>query len=643
MSAPSTASAPPQSESTAEARRRGSWVSAAGGAAIVAATVAAYLPALRSGYIWDDDSYLTANPLVQRWDGLPTIWLDLTACPQYYPLVFTSFWIEHKLWGLDPFGYHLVNVLLHAVNALLVWGILKSLRVPAAWLAAALFALHPIQVESVAWITERKNVLSGLFYLLAFRSLLQAAQTGRTRHWLTGAAAYGAALLSKTVSATLPVALLLALGHRQGRSAWRHVPRLLPLLGLGAAMGLLTAYLERVRVGAVGPEWSHSLPERALFVAPRALLHYARTVAWPHPLMFFYPRWEVAPDRWTSWAAPVVTMALFIAAWLAARRGRSEPLWLLGYAAVTLFPALGLLNVYPHRYSWVADHFAYLGCLGFLLLYVLGLRALVLRWFPRAADPGSAPAPEVAALRPAALVVSTLALVAAGVLTFLQARVYRDAETLWRDTLAKNPRAWMAMVNLGRICLETGRRQEAQQLFEQAARYPIAHPEAYGNWGSLLFLEGRYAEAVEKYQQSLSARPGDPRAHENLAAAQYACRDYRAAARTLREAHARFPRRVGLTIRLAWLLSTCPQADVRDGRLALELARAATAARPADPDAWDALAAAAAETGDFRAAIDAASRAVALAAQRGQTGLAQRIEQRLSGYRASVPFRDAPR
>src|SRR5215468_9171336 len=180
------------------------------GVLLVVVTVAAYLPALHAGFVWDDDSYVTDNAALRSVDGLRRIWFEPGAEPQYYPLTFTTFWVEYHLWGLQPFGYHLVNVFLHAVNALLVWLILRRLRLPGAWFAAAVFALHPMQVESVAWISERKNVLSGLLFLSALLVYLRAEGTdgaARRSSWL----AYGVvgvlfvgALLSKTVTCTLP-------------------------------------------------------------------------------------------------------------------------------------------------------------------------------------------------------------------------------------------------------------------------------------------------------------------------------------------------------------------------------------------------------------------------------------------------------
>ena len=261
-------------------------------ALLLGATLLAYLPALQAGFIWDDDSYLTTNPTVQSPAGLASIWIDRAANPQYYPLTFTSFWIEHRLWGLEPFGYHLVNVLLHALAAILLWQVLRELELEGALLAAALFALHPVAVESVAWITERKNTLSAVFYLGAALVYLR----GRSK---SAFALYACALLSKSVTASLPVVLLLVIAWKRGRGVAAHLPRLGAMTAMGLVAGLHTAWLERQQVGAI-VDASLGLVERGL-LAGRIFWFYLGKLLLPVDLAFFYPRWEVDGGR----SAPV--------------------------------------------------------------------------------------------------------------------------------------------------------------------------------------------------------------------------------------------------------------------------------------------------------------------------------------------------
>ncbi|MCG3125844.1 MAG: hypothetical protein CHACPFDD_00671 [Phycisphaerae bacterium] len=469
---------------------------------ILVATFAAYLPALRAGYIWDDDDYLTENQLVQRADGLGDIWLTRKTV-QYYPMVFTSLWIEHRLWGLAPAGYHATNIALHAINALLVWRLATMLRIAWPWLIAAVFALHPVHVESVAWVTERKNVLSGMFYLAAILAYLRFDQRRRWGWYALSLLLFVAALLSKSVTATLPVVLLLMTYWRTGRFARRDLLLVGVFFVLGIAFGLHTAHLERDKVGAVGAEWSAGPLERVL-IASRALWFYAGKIVWPHPLIFIYPRWQIDAARATDYV-PLAGCLLLLTgcAWLA-RRKIVAPALLALFIGVTLFPALGFLNVYPHRFSYVADHFNYLGSLGYIVLFALLAR--------RALD-GALPAPRRAAAQPW-LAVAVLA--ALGVVTFRQAGNYRGATTLWERTLAANDQAWIGMVNLGNDYAAAGRHDEARDLFERATKYPPAHFEAYSGLGQLADLRGDPSAAAGWYEKARDAKPDWSGAWSNL-------------------------------------------------------------------------------------------------------------------------------
>jgi hypothetical protein len=281
--------------------------------AIVVLTLIAYWPVFGAGFIWDDDSYVTDNALVQSVDGLGKIWIPRQT-PQYYPAVFTTFWIEHQLWGLNPLGYHIVNVLLHALNAILVWRLCVFLKIPGAWLIAAVFAVHPINVESVAWITERKNVLSGAFYLAAAISYLKFDDERDTRHaagvaWRSYALSlvlFVLALLSKTVTCSLPAALILMMLWQRKRITIARVLPLIPLFVVGLILALNTAGIEREHVGADGPNFAFSMADRML-IASRGLLFYPWKIFWPHPLMFIYPRWVINDASWVSyWPMAIV-------------------------------------------------------------------------------------------------------------------------------------------------------------------------------------------------------------------------------------------------------------------------------------------------------------------------------------------------
>ncbi len=492
--------------------------------ALVVLTFVAYWPAIQEGgFIWDDDDYVTANKTLRDLDGLKDIWTSPQATPQYYPLVHTGYWIEYRLWGLDPTGYHVTNILLHALVSVLLWRLLRWLAVPGAWLAAGLFALHPVHVESVAWITERKNVLSGVFYLAAALVYLKWAD-GKTAGQQRPRAYFGAlllficALLSKTVTVSLPAALLLVAWWRQGRDGnlekaeeslvrwW--VGRILPLVPffvIGLGFSVLTVWLEKHHVGAKGAEWDLSLIERCL-IAGRVLWFYIGKLIWPVGLCFNYPRWEIDAGVWWQYLFPLGFAALVIVLWAGRKRLGRAPLVAMLFFAGSLFPALGFFDVYPMRYSFVADHFQYLANIGVLVLVAaaitnMGQRLAAGTWKPAGH----------------ALPVVVLILLALG--SWKQCWIYRGLEVLWLDTIAKNPASWMAYNNLGQLYLHQNRLEEAIPLFEKALFHNPKDPSAPNNLGVALGKLGRDDEAKQRYQQAIEADPLDPQAYHNLGVA----------------------------------------------------------------------------------------------------------------------------
>jgi tetratricopeptide (TPR) repeat protein len=557
-------------------------------AVLLLAVVAAYVPALSAGFIWDDDDYLTENPLVTQPGGLAAIWAAPRASPQYYPLVFTSFWIEHRLWGLHPFGYHLVNVLLHAGSAVLLWRALLRLRLPGAWWAAAVFALHPVHVESVAWVTERKNVLSLLFYLASLHAFLtwedlRPRAPGRGR-WLLGSwVLFVLALLAKTVACSLPVALLLLRWLRRLRVA-AIVPALAPYFAAGLVLGLFTVSQEAPAVAAKAAEFYLSAGER-LLIAARAPAFYASKLLWPHPLVFFYPRWQLEPASIASWWPVAIWLAAGAAAWTAARRGLRGPAVALLFFVATLFPALGFFDVFPFRYSFVADHFQYHASLGVIALVACGTAWLAARldarapWLFGAAWAEGGPAVVLALL---------------GGLTFVQARDYGSVETLWEATLRRNPAAWNVNVHLGNVYLERGDRLAALEQFRAAAQANPTKAEGRYNTGTTLV---NIADA-ERTQAAEAAARGDAALAERLrrqaAEREVAARaDFEAAIR-LDPRHARAHLNLGLSLR-------------RDGRdeEAVALYRKALAIDPRYEKAWYNLGNALRERGDLPGAEEA--------------------------------------
>ena len=469
-------------------------------AALVIAVFLAYHPVWEGGFIWDDDGHVTP-PGLRSWYGLYRIWFDLGATQQYYPLLHSAFWVQHKLWGDATLGYHLVNILLHAVAALMVALILRWLKVPGAYLAAAIFALHPVHVESVAWITELKNTLSAVFYLGAAMVYLHFDQTRRPSLYLTALGLFVLGLLSKTVTATLPAALLVVFWWQRGRLSWKQdVLPLIPFFVLGAIAGLSTAWVERILIGAEGAAFELGAVERFL-LAGRAIWFYLGKLVWPRELIFIYPRWRLDPAEWWQYGYLVAALLVLGVFWRLRRRWRG-PLAALLYFVGTLFPVLGFFNVYPFLFSYVADHFQYLASLGVIVLVSAGMALLLARWplWGRVVGYG--------------LCVALLATL--GTLTWWQSRMYADVEALYRTTIDRNPDCWMAHNNLGLALAERGQVEQAVVHFKRALEIERDYPDAHNNLGLALADRGQLDEAIYHFREALKADPNYFSAHNNL-------------------------------------------------------------------------------------------------------------------------------
>ncbi|MEY2879493.1 MAG: O-GlcNAc transferase, partial [Verrucomicrobiota bacterium] len=376
-SVPQPAAPPKSSPPPAPASAR--WL----GPLLAVVIVLAYLPVWRAGFIWDDDLHLTANPHMLGAAGLKAIWSSASA--NYFPLVLSHLWVIHAWFGFDPLPYHLVNVALHVASAWLLWGVLRALAVRGAWLGAALWALHPVQVESVAWISELKNTQSAVFFLLAVRSFLrwQEKTAGRTADGAYALTLLWAvlALLSKASTVMLPVALALCWWWRASDWPWRRWLWLAPFFAFSLATGLWTIWEQKFHSGALGLEWDQTWPERAI-IAGRAIWFYLGKLAWPHPLVFIYPRWTIEaaqPLHYLPGVAALAGLAALGAVGL--RRGgwARAGFFAAGFFVALLFPVLGFFNVYFFRYSFVADHFQYLASMGPLALLGAGLATLATR------------------------------------------------------------------------------------------------------------------------------------------------------------------------------------------------------------------------------------------------------------------------
>jgi Flp pilus assembly protein TadD len=577
---------------------------------IAGATFWAYGPCLNGEFVWDDDAWtVKLEGLFQSFSGLGTMWRHVTVLQQYYPLTGTTFWLDYQLWGFWTPAYHVENVLLHLLNALLFWRLLRRLAVPGAGLAAAIFALHPLMTESAAWITERKNVLSLGLYLgallsygrfMGFWSRPSEGAPGQSspedRHWgayVTALLLFTAADLAKATAFSLPAVLLLVAWWKRGRLRWRvDVLSALPFFVVSIGLGAVIFWLERTKLGASGPEWGFSWGERCL-IAGRAVWFYLGKLVWPADLCFIYPRWRLDSSSLVQWLFPLAALIVVVALWLMRKRIGRGPLMAALYFGGTLFPVSGFMNAYFMRYSFVCDHWSYLSSLAPIALGAAlatqGTRRLGI------ARPGCA------------LAAVTLALFA--MLTRWQSAMYRDSETLFRTTLSCNPAADMAHNNLGLLLFRTGQVDEALTHFRKAVELRPDSAHAHNNLANSLRLTGSVGEAIAQYELSLKLEPANARTWNNLAT----------------------------------LLACSWDASVRNGKRAVESAqRASQLAGGSDPFTLGTLAAAFAEAGRFQEAVDTTQRAIELASQHSNPQLASALSSQLDLYRAGLPFHEPP-
>ncbi|MBK8913468.1 MAG: tetratricopeptide repeat protein [Phycisphaerales bacterium] len=502
------------------------------GALLVLLSITVYLPSLAPERLWDDNELVFNNAHMRRPGGLTQLWTSGELL-DYYPLTWTSFWVEWRLWGENPLGYRATNLALHAAASLLLWRVLLRLGVPAAWFGAALFAVHPVCVASVAWISQRKNTLSMVFFLLSALAWLRAstaalaaiaepprrdraATRGRAAAlsepaahpaaagwgwWILSVAAYAAAMLSKVSVVMLPAVLLAIRLVQRGRITGRDCAAIAPFVVIGVILAAVGVHYQQVN--AIGTE----------IVRPEGLLSRVASVGWvvwfyfrtallPTDLAMVYPRWDVNPAELTHWLPLAALVAAVFLQWRARRTpAGAAALHATGYVVLILAPVLGLASMAYSRISLVSDHLQHLAIPGVTALAAWGL-GMALR--------------GAAAARSAALVAATGILLLFGGLTWQRASLFGNQEQLWVDNVRRHPQAWMAHQNLGAVRLIAGRLDEAEPHIRKAIELRPQFGAAHANMGVLLARQGRIADAKAALSEALRLNPRHAAAHRAM-------------------------------------------------------------------------------------------------------------------------------
>jgi protein O-mannosyl-transferase len=479
---------------------------------IVLLTIVAYLPAMRGGFVFDDALLITNNRLVRASDGLYRFWFTGEA-PDFFPLTSSLWWLEWRVWGANPMGYHVVNVVLHAVNAVLVWIILRRLKIPAAWLTALVFAIHPVNVATVAWISELKNTLSMLFYLIAILLYLEfddpdpQGAKGRPFRWHKYALSLGAfllALLSKAAVVMLPVVLLSCAWWSRGKMRRKDFLCIAPFFVLSFAFGLVTIWFQYNRaLGGIAVRTDSFLSR---FVSAGWVpWFYLSKVLLPLDLTVVYPHWNIDPSQWVAYLPGGILASSFVVFWWKRNTWGRPFLFGLGYFVVMLFPVLGFFDIAFYAFSLVADHWQYYSIVG-----VIALAVAVGERICRSTGE---------CWRYVELSLGAVVLIVLGVATWKRAYVYADSQTLWEDNVAKNPDAWVAQNYLGSVLSRAGRIHEAIVHYEQALRINTEYVDAHNNLGNALLQTGEIQDAMRQYEQALRIKPDSAVAHYNLGVA----------------------------------------------------------------------------------------------------------------------------
>ncbi len=463
----------------------------------------AYLPTLYGSFVWDDGNYIYGNHLLRNTQGLWKIWFHPSSNlheSHYWPLVYTTFWLEYHVWNLAAFGYRLDNLILHILNTLLIWVILRrvldtfSQSVSYAWIAAAIFGLHPVHVESVSWIIERNSVMSGMFYLLAFLSYLYFENSGNWKIYTLGLVSFVCAMLSKSIAVSLPAALFLYLWWKNDSLNKKQWISLIPYFAIAPIMALLDMKYAHHQNPT---KFSFSFMERCI-IAGRGIWFYIGKLIWPADIMAVYPLWKINAYSFGQILFPGTIVLILIILWLSRKRIGKGPLVAILFFIATVGPTLGFIDFDYMVHSYVADRYQYLASIGMITLFVTCISQIV----PRNQN--------------ILLAGTGVICILLGILTWRQTLTYKDTETLFRHNLALNPNSLAAHINLGDVFFDRGDYQNAKEQYYQALKIRPDFVQAHNNLGNILEREGKLEQAIAELNLALKLKPDYAEAYNNL-------------------------------------------------------------------------------------------------------------------------------
>ncbi len=496
-----------ENSSTSTTPRQSGFRVVAAGALLALATIVVYFPSMHGGFLFDDDQLLTNNPLIKAPNGLFRCWYT-THQLDYLPLTISTLWLEWRLWGMDPTGYRVTNLLLHIAACFLIWTVLRRLSIPGGFLAALLFAVHPVNVESVAWIEQRKSTLSLVLFLLSIlwypidepdretRKHASALGVGRW-YWLS-LMAFTLAMFSKGSAAILPFVLLLIVWWRRDRITKPDVLRSAPFFLVAAVFTPIIIWF--VAHGATTTIRELTFGQRAACSGTVVWFYLCKALI-PIRLLFVYPQWQIDADN-LLWCLPLLASFVITAELI----GRQNHRWirpiLFAWASycIGLRPVLGFTDPGYMSVAAVADHYQYISLISITAL----AGAAWYRWHQHARN---------------MILTMTAATTAVGILMFLtwqQSQLYADPIVLYEATLEHNPDCYFIHNNLGAELAKSGRSQNAIGHFQKAIRLKPDYALAHFNLGETLLASGRAEGAIEHYRQAVRFQPDFTLAYHNL-------------------------------------------------------------------------------------------------------------------------------